>query len=241
MGKPFQIKTDDKPNLAKALEENPKLAAEVIGTFVSMMEEAFKKENGLTWAEIPKKLHRDLNFSSLVGGILHGSLDLKEINPEAYDALTIEVHPLAILSPRKNYIDGGIRLTNWREHFKLQPDVPVDAETIATIFRKMLRYSKYIKFEELQRALEANQITTYRGLGDEQIAKLPMYPALRYQRSVFGDLHVGKFFDDVGALDGGTVVTEPDECPACQRKHLETVGRYRICTDCSLGVKVEDL
>ena len=237
----FEINLDSKPGLSKALQENPKLAKEVIGTFVALMEEAFDDSKGIRWADIAQQLHRDLTFGDLIRGILKGSLDLKNINPDAYDALKLEVHPLAMLSPRKNYIDGGMKISNWRGHFRLPEETIVSEETISKMFNRMLRYTKYVRIEDLAKAMEANQLVTFRGLGDKSVELLPMIPALRYQRAILGELQTGKFLDDIGAIDCGDILTDTEECPACSHDGLKTLGKYKICLTCNAGYEQKAL
>ena len=121
-------------------------------------------------------------------GILRGSLDLKDINPDGYDAIKEEVHPLSMLMPRRDYLNGGIRRYEWRNHFRLPKNAPVNEDTIATIFRKLLRYYKYVNIDDLAYALVNNQIKTFEGLGERNIETLPFVPALRYQQAKFGNL-----------------------------------------------------
>jgi hypothetical protein len=229
----FKIRTDDKPNLKKALAENPEKAKAVIATFVSLIDEALDDSKGISWSELPQQLAPGITFDDLVKGILRGSLDVKEINPETFDVLKVEVHPLSMLAPRKNYIDGGMKYYQWREHFKLPPATPVNSETIAAILRRLLRYAKYIDVQTLQEHLQTNQIATYRGIGVEQVSKLPIQPALRYQHQEKGDLHVGKFFDDIGFLDCGE--NEKGYCLACNRYELQRIGNYKCCLACNAG------
>lgn len=233
----FTITLDDKPKLTKALQENPALVREVIGTFVWLMEDAFDESNGIRWADLPKQFDPSLTFNDLIRGILHGSLDLKGINPDAYDALKVEVHPLSMLQPRKNYLDGGVRYTNWRNHFRLPAEVAVNEDTIAKIFRTMLRHNRFIKIEQLRQHLEANQVVTYRGLGDAQMEKLPFYPALQYQKKLFGDLGVGKFYENVGFFDCGEVAIDETNCPACLHDDLKHVGGFKVCEACNAGYR----
>jgi hypothetical protein len=155
------------------------------------------------------------------------------MNADIFDVLKVEVHPLSMLTPRRNYIDGGLKYYQWREHFKLPANAPVNGETVERIIRKLLRYSKYIDVQTLQEHLTSNQIATYRGLGAEQVNKLPFYPALRYQQKEKGDLHVGKFFDDIGFLDCGE--NEKGYCLACNRYELQRIGHYKCCLACNAG------
>ena len=234
----FTIRLDDKPNLKKALLEQPDVAKQVIATFVQLIEESFDKTKGITWADLSKQIHEDLMFSDLVKGVLRGVLDTKKLNPDVFDALGIEVHPLSILSPRKDYIDGGVKYYNWRKHYGLDANAQVNSETVEAIVRKLFRYAKLINIETLQQHLEVNQIATYRGLGDEQVKKLPFYPALRYQREEFGDLHVGKFYDDVGFFDCGA--NEESYCLACKRHDMVQVDEYKLCLACNAGYKTKE-
>jgi hypothetical protein len=229
----FKIRIDDKPNLKKMFERDPQRAKEIIATFVQLMDESCDESKGIAWSELPSQLSPELTFGELIRGVLRGALDVREINPDAFDVLKIEAHALSMLSPRRNYIDGGVKYYEWREHFKLKGDESVNADTIAKIIRKLLRYAKYIDVQTLQNHLEANQIATYRGLGDEQIKKLPFYPALRYQRATFGDLHVGKFYDEIGFFDCGS--NHEDYCLSCSRYDLQRIGKYKACLSCNAG------
>ena len=229
----FKISLDDKPKLKQALAENPQLAKEVIQTFVQMMEESFNESNGIKWADLAKELNDRLTFNDLIKGVLHGVLSTKQINPDTFDVLKVEVHPLSILAPRKNYIDGGLKYHDWRDVFKLEDGTPIDANTIAKILQKIMRYAKYLDVKTLAEHLQMNQIATYRGLGIEQVKRLPFYPALRYQQEKFGDLHVGKFYSDVGFLECGD--NEHDYCISCNRSDLYVIGNYRVCLSCNAG------
>jgi hypothetical protein len=229
----FKIRLDDKPNLQRALANDPERAKEVIATFVGLIEESFDEQKGIAWSKLPEELAPELSFRDLIAGILRGALDVKQINPDTFDVLKVEVHPLSILTPRRNYIDGGLKYYDWREHFHLPTNAPVNAKTVEDIIRKMFRYTRYVDVQTLQEHLQANQIATYRGLGDEQVKKLPLYPALRFQKETFGDLHVGKFYDEVGFFDCG--VNDEVYCLACNRYELQRIGNYKCCLACNAG------
>lgn len=229
------LQTDDKPHLDNLLRSNPKLAKEVIQTFAELMEEACDPANGIPWAELPKRFSPELAFKDLIKGILHGALNLRDINPNAYDALLEEVHPLSMLAPRKNWLDGGMRYADWRAHFRLPPGAEINQETIAQIFRRLLRYYRYVDVEALAHALINKQIKTFEGLGERNVQTLPFVPALRYQQKHFGDLHVGRFYDEIGAFDCGSVSEQTDSCPACGRPDLTEIGNYFVCLACNAG------
>lgn len=234
----FNIKTDNKPALEELLKTNKDAGVKLIKVFAELMEEAARER----WYDLPQLFSRDLTLSDLVKGILHGVLNLPAINPDAYPVLKEEVHPLSMLSPRKNYLEGGIRYVDWRNHFRLPGDQQVNQQAIERIFRSMLRYYKFLDFEELAEAIDSNQIVAYRGLGERAIEHLPFIPALRYQKAMFGDLHVGKMYDEVGAFDCGLWTTDDtNDCAACQRPDTHKVGRYHICLACNAGFREEAL
>ena len=231
----FTINTVDKPYLEKAMREESALAKEVISVLALLMNEAFDPSKGIRWADLPKELHKDLDFGSLVRGVLRGSMDLKDISPDAFDALKVEVHPLAMLQPRKNYLEGGMRYHNWRNHFKLDEGTPVSEETVSNIFRKMLQHIRFVKIDQLRQALESHQIAAHRGLGDVQIEKLPFVPALRYQKKQFDDLHVGKFLEQYGLFDCGSIGFDETKCLACASDDLKLLGNHMGCMSCNAG------
>lgn len=241
MPESFNIKLGDKPHLSKALQETPQAAKEVIQAFVGLMEEAFDPVKGITWADLGKKLHPSLSFGQLVRGVLRGALDVKEINPEAYDVFFEEVHPLSMLSNRPDPL-GGTRYANWRKHFALPEATEINEDTVSQIIRKVLRYSRYLDVPTLYKYLDANQIVAYRGLGEENVRKLPFYPALIYQQKNMGALHVGTFLDDIGFFDCGAISIDEQACPACG--HLDTLhqyGKYTGCASCNAGYEVAEL
>ena len=239
----FKINLDDKPNLKRMLKEDKALGAEIIKTFVEMMEEACDPDKGIKWADLPQLFHKDLTFSDLIKGILRGSLDCKEINPEMFDSLGHDVHPLAIFTYKEITDRGGLKqnYTKWRDHFQLEGRP--SEESIAEIIRNLMRYGRYVNFklifENMKSDWEVNAI--YRGLGAEHVKRLPFYPALKYQEKLYGELGgVGRFWDEVGAFMCGEIgMAEAEErCPACEREFLEEVGAYQICPSCNAGFKV---
>ena len=234
----FSIDTSDKPKLEALMKSDKVKAKEIINTFVSLIEESLDDSNAIPWVDLPEKFGGGLTFPQLIKGILHGSLDLKDLNPKAYDVFKEEVHPLSMLMPRKDDMSGEIRYHDWRNHFKMPPNTPVNQDTIEGIFRKLLRYYKYVKIEDLAGALMSNQIATHKGLGEPNVKVLPFYPALKYQEETKGELHVGMFIDDIGALDCGELSDgHAESCPACITGMLEDVGKYMICPNCNAGFR----
>lgn len=237
----FEISFSDKPNLQAALSENPALVKEVIGAFTRLMEESFDPNKGVQWAHLPKLLHKNLTFYDLVHGILRGALDLKHMDQDAYEALGVEVHPLAMLSPRKNILDPSkVRTYDWRAHWRVDAD-EVNEDVVAEIVRKMFRYTRWIRLDDFAKALDSSQVAVYKGLGDVAIENLPFVPALKYQREHFNDLHVGRRMLDTGFFDCGVLESEPESCPACKHPatELHHMGAYIGCLSCNAGFRVE--
>lgn len=232
----FKINLDDKPHLKSALINDKEKAKEVIATFVDCMEEAFKNK-GIKWADLAKELHHDLTFKDLILGILKGVLDVKDISPEAYDILKVEIHPLSILGSRKSYFANEIIQRNWRAHFRQPEDAKVDEATIARIMRTIMRYNKYVSIQQLAEAIDTKQEMTFRGLSHRVIEMLPMRPALEYQRNHISELHVGTFDLDTGGLDCGEI-DFTDHCPACKKKDVAIIESNMICFTCNASYKI---
>jgi hypothetical protein len=231
----LNIDTKNYPHLDNLIKTDPKKAQEIMKVFIELIDESIEHN----WHELPQLFGRDeLSFAALIKGILHGSLNLPDINPEAYDAIKEEVHPLSMIGIRKDPMTGKICNYNWREHFKLPHTAPVNQETIAEIFRKLLRYYKYFDVEKLAKAVWSNQVMTFQSMNECE--RLPFFPALRYQKEHFGDLHVGLFFTDVGAFDCGEYIHKYDgeyyQCIACQGEdEMWEVHDKLICPRCNAG------
>jgi hypothetical protein len=229
----IKLRTDNKPNLERLLRENQPLAREVIQAFTELMEEAVENK----WHDLPRAFTQGkikFTFADLVKGVLHGALDLPDINTQGYDALKEEVHPLSMMVVRHKSI-GEVTYADWRDHYGLDGSAQMNQETVATIFRKMLRYYKWLDVYSLGQAIVNNQTVAWRGLGDRNIENLPFVPALRYQKRNFGELHVGRFFDDVGFFDCGNWTGETENCPACNRPDIRDIGHYQVCLACNAG------
>jgi len=239
--KPLKIGLDSRPNLARAMQESPTLAREVLATLMDLADESFSPDKGIRWADLPQHLHEKLTYRQLVTGIMRGTLDAREINPDSFDVLKAEVHPLSYFADRRSALDNSVRYARWRAHFAMPEGMPIDEVAIADIFRKLLRYARYVDIGALKQALESQQIASFRGLGERAVALLPMIPALRYQQKLFDDLHVGKFYDAVGAFDCGRLPERNDgkTCPACERPGMHHTDNYAICLDCNAGFRKE--
>lgn len=234
----FNINLENKPNLRRAMYENTVAFKQVVSTFVDLMEETFDESKGIPWYKLPSAIHEDLTFQELIAGILHGTLDVDKMNPELFSALKVEAHPLAMLSPRKDALSGEMRLRNWRSHFRQSQDAVINEQTIATILRTILRYTRYVSIKHLAEAMDTNQEMTFRGLGTRVAELLPMRPALEYQRELKGDLFVGTFNLDTGGLDCGET-SQVSTCLACKKTDVMTVGDDLLCLVCNASFKLK--
>lgn len=235
----LKINLNDKPHLRAAMLADKDKAKEVISVFVDCMEEAFRDDKGFVWAHLAKELHPNLDFRQLIFGVLRGVLDVREINPDVFEALRVEVHPLSMLAPRKDFITGEMYQRNWRGHFRLEDDSKADELAISNILRTLLRYSKYVSVKQLAEAIDTKQEMTFRGIGSRVMELLPMRPAIEYQRTHTGELFVGTFDLETGGLDCGEY-EETDVCPACKKKDIVQIESNMLCYTCNASYKIKE-
>lgn len=232
MGNQFIIKLDDKPHLTKLKETDVEAFKTIVGTFVRLMETAAEKK----WYDLPKAIHSSLSFEDIVTAILNGTMTTQELNPEAYAVFENDLHPLALLSDqRKNIITGEQGYTDWRTHFALDSDT-ISRETVERIIRKILYLVRWFDVERISEQLLASQFPV---IDEKDIQKLPFQPALKYQKEL-GELHVGKFFHDVGAFNCGEVDKDVDNCLACKVGELKPIHNYKVCPRCNAGFQVRE-
>lgn len=227
----LSINLDTKPNLSK-LRENDKAAYNAIAsTFVNLMEIAAEKK----WHKVPETIHSSISFTDLVTGVLNAVMTTKEIEPKAYLALEDDLHPLALLSDkRKDLVSNEPEYFNWRNHFALDSS-EVSQATIEAILRKVLYLVRWFDIDTVSKALMTNSFPV---MDPKDVAKLPFQPALKYQAEKLGELHVGKFFHDIGAFNCGTIVESYEQCPACRVGKLEKIDEYKICPSCNAGFMI---
>lgn len=230
----FKIRLDDKPHLSALMKDDAASFKTIVGTFVNLMEVAAEKN----WHELPKAIHSSITFPDLLTGILNAVLTTKEINPEAYSTLGNDLHPLALLSDkRKDFLTGEESEYDWRSHFVLSSD-EVSKETIEILLRKMLYLMRWFDIETVSKALMTSEFPV---VDDKDISRLPFQPALMYQHTHIGGLHVGRFLHEVGAFDGGKTEGKETECPACRVGELKTVhDKYLVCPRCNIGFEIEE-
>ena len=228
----FSINLDTKPYLANLRETDKAAYNEVVSTFVSLMETAAEKK----WHKLPEQIHSSISFNDVVTGTLNAVMTTREIEPKAYQALEDDLHPLALLSDRrKDLISGEPEYVNWRNHFTLDTN-DVSRETIEAILRKLLYLVRWFDIDTVSKSLMTNSFPT---IDSKDVAKLPFQPALKYQTDKLGELHVGKFFHDIGAFNCGELPIEYTHCVACGVGTLEPMGKYRVCPKCNAGYEVE--
>lgn len=233
----FSIELEDKPALSQLMKTDKAAFKEVVGTFVQLMEVAAEKE----WHKLPEYIHSSLSFKDVISGVLNAVMTTKEIDPSAHATLEFDLHPLALLSDkRKNLISGEPEEYDWKSHFSLDSK-DVSRETIEKIIRKMLYLVRWFDIESVSKSLLTNQFPV---VDDKDIRKLPFQPALLYQKNHLGELHIGKFFHDIGALNCGTVTDMIYHCPACVVGDMEEIdtkegNQYKVCPRCNAGFEIE--
>jgi hypothetical protein len=111
------------------------------------------------------------------------------------------IHWPLISDKRKNLITQNKEPYDWRSHFSMDTN-EVSQESLEKIIRKMLYLVRWFDIDTVSKSLVSNQFPVIDG---KDIMKLPFQPALRYQKENLGDLYVGKFLHEIGALNCGSV------------------------------------
>lgn len=233
MGNSFIINLDDKPYLSKLKEENVQAFKDIVGTFVRLMETAAAKK----WYQLPEAIHSSLSFEDIVTGVLNAVMTTEEIEPAAYAALERDLHPLALLSDkRKDIVTGEQVEYDWRKHFALDSN-EVSRETVEKIIRKILYLVRWFDVESVSKQLLTREFPV---VDTKDIQKLPFQPALMHQKNHLSELHVGKFFHELGAFNCGEIDKEVETCPACKIGKLEEIKGIKVCPRCNAGFKVRE-
>jgi hypothetical protein len=228
----LNIELSDKPNLNNLSKSDVKAFKSIVGTFVSLMEVAAEKN----WHQLPKAIHTSLSFEDVINGVLNAVMTTKEIDPEAFATLEYDLHPLALISDkRKNLITQDSEPYNWRSHFSMDTN-EVSQEALEKIIRKMLYLVRWFDIDTVSKSLVSNQFPVIDG---KDIMKLPFQPALKYQKEHLGELYVGKFLHDVGALNCGHIEPNTHTCPACNIGAVLEIKNHKVCPRCNAGFIVE--
>jgi hypothetical protein len=233
----FSINLDSKPALAKLRETDKPSYTTIVSTFVNLMELAAEKQ----WHKLPESIHTSLSFSDVVGGVLNAVMTTEEIDPSAYATLESDLHPLALISDqRKNLITDEAEVYDWKSHFALDSD-EISKNTLEHIIRKVLYLVRWFDIETVSKSLITNQFPV---VDNKDIQKLPFQPALMYQVKELGELHVGKFFHDIGAFNCGILPEQNSNlCPACHVGELTHIGvgnnHYQVCPRCNAGYELQ--
>lgn len=241
--KPITIKMADKPNLRALRFHNPKKFKEVLSACIALAEEAayVGEDRKIPWYDLPSKFSPDLDFENTLKAVSAAVFEAQAINPDSFSILEEDVHALAVF---KSQSDRTGTYPDWRRHFDF-PDGydPAGPKEVTAILRKLLYYARFIDMDKYSKAVLSNHLSVHQALPELNAEKLPFVPALRYQQDQFGDLKVGKFWDDIGAFYGGEMPagTSATECPACKAGaiHLKQAGQYLVCECCNIGIKIK--
>lgn len=235
----FIIDLNNKPNLMKLRLVNKEMYMEVVRTCVALAEEAANSDLAIPWYELPGKINSDLTFTKLLPAIARAFFDVKGINPEDFDFLGIDVHPMAMFHQTATSVPKSY--PNWRRHFDIPEDVNLDEKAVASALRKLYYYARFISINDYSEAFMNNRSVLHKDDPIVALETLPYVPAIRYQKEHLPDFTAGKFWDDIGALKGGTISpedAETGECVACKVGTLQEIHGYHVCTHCNIGFKV---
>lgn len=226
------IKIDDsKPRLKQAMQSDPAKAKAVIGTFVQMMEDAL----AYGWADLPEKFHPDLTFQKLIHDILHGILDLKDIDPSFYDDLGVMIHPFGLMSyslPDMTNPEAA-HYWDWQRHYDWQ-DTKGGLPPIQSFLRKLMYYARYLDIEALGKAMFRKDMDVY--MSERDLAPLiAAHPAIQYQRRKLGERFAGKIHDGLGTFECGELPPFSSSCPACTIGELKFIANRHVCKRCGAG------
>jgi len=243
---PVTVNLANNPHVKQLLESDPEALKTIIKAFTGIFDTACRER----WDLLPGELDAtgEMTFEALLHGMLEGSFNAKEFNPTLFEVLGMSIHPLAVLK-KQNLMSVNTsddKMYDWREFYALPRDAKVDKDSIAEIIRNILRYNRWIPTKEFYEALGAggDAVDLFRQMDENQVAKLAYLPALKYQRRVLGELHVGRFLGNTGAFDAGTIRGNYDDemfCPACELEHLTPFNEaQKVCLRCQAGFTIQE-
>ena len=233
------LNTADKPNLTRLIQADKVKAKQFLDAWMKAADE-------LVAMKFPVDLILDtaqqlnLKPAEILAGIIGGCLNEQFINERMAPILGKELLPIGILTLRGVTLEGEEAYVDWRRWFQLDQRDTITSDTIARIIGGIMKYARFLDFDKLSEALEANQLVTFKGLGQEQMKLLPFYPALQYQKNyMVSDFKVGKFMPErnAGFFDCGTIDPAETHCPACGRRDL-TKSKDEVhiyCRACNAG------
>jgi hypothetical protein len=235
----LMLNTEGKPNLEKFIRANKEKAKHFLDAWMKTADE-------LVQLDFPVDLLLDtseqLNIkpSELLAGIIAGCLNEQFVNEKLAPILGKDLLPVGILTLKGMTLEGEETYADWRRWYHLERSTEIDADTIAKVIGGIMKYARFLDFDKLSEALEANQLVIFKSLGNEQAKLLPFYPALQYQKNyMVSDFKVGKFMPErnAGFFDCGTIDPAEKNCPACGRRDLmkskDEVHIY--CRACNAG------
>lgn len=235
------IDLNDKAHLKAMAQKNPEKFKEFIKTWIYAGNELAEYEYAVSMLLDTAEQIR-ISPAELLAGIIEGCLNEQFVNEHMSPILGKELLPLALFKMEMQQTDGAPSYFDWRKWFKIPAAREVTAKTIASAIGNTMKYSRFLSFDKLAEALDSNQLITFKAIPLEQARLLPFHPALRYQKELKGEFHVGKFFDEprIGFFDCGEIDKQEVECPACSRKDLSRTlsGKYMYCRACNAGYKI---
>lgn len=232
------IDLDTRPVLKDFIRTSPAQAKEFMGMLLDAT-------NDLVAMGFPMDIVQEtskqlgLRPADLFAGCIAGCLNEQLMNEQMAGILGKDILPVAILTLKGLTLDGDEMYSDWRRWFGLSQYSTLNADTIAKVIAGIMKYARFLDFSKFSEAIESNSLIAFKGLAHEQVKLLPFIPALRYQREVFGDFKVGKFFTDrqTGFFDCGEIDAIEDNCLACGREDLQVTRskKHKYCKACNAG------
>lgn len=238
----IQFPIDDKEHLRALIRKNPEKARQ----FMRMWIDTADKLIGLgTPPDLIESTAEQVGItpSDVVSGIIAGCLNEQFINEQLAPVLGKELLPIGILTLKDVSLEGEERYADWRRWFQLERRASINADTVSRVIGGIMKYARFLDFDKLSEALESNQLIAFKGLANEQIKLLPFYPALQYQKELFGEFKVGTFFTDrkAGFFNCGEIDAHAQDCEACGRSDLKKTKdeKYIYCRACNAGYTIK--
>ena len=183
----LMLNTEGKPNLEKFIRADKEKAKHFLDAWMKTADELVQLGFPV---DLLLNTSDQLNMkpSDLLAGIIAGCLNEQFVNEKLAPILGKDLLPVGILTLKGMTLEGEETYVDWRRWYHLERSAEVDADTVAKVIGGIMKYARFLDFDKLSEALEANQLVIFKSLGNEQAKLLPFYPALQYQK--IGRAHV---------------------------------------------------
>ena len=234
----LQFNIENKQHLRNLIRKNPEQARAFLRMWVDAADNLIG--TGILPGLIDETAQQvGIDPSDILAGIISGCLNEQFINEQIAPILGKELLPIGILTLKDTAPNGEELYFNWRKWYHLEKRATINADTISRIIGNIMKYARFLDFDKLSEALESNQLIAFKALENEQVKLLPFYPALRYQKDLFGEFSAGRFMTErnAGFFDCGFIEPSETHCPACGRRDLQKTkdNKHVYCRACNAG------